>query len=272
MAEEEAAIPAEGPADTLPEPPATAPAESTNKPRRAREYYPDSTKAWKKTRPDGRYQTMRPGRDIVKFGAITMRPQSDGYMAVERDIARMSQYLKASKPPVTMKGRIFRNDDPDQKPDAGQYEIPPMLGMTNGKQHPLAQSCPVWSFPQQGGLKRINSGLGPGTYNPNQSDKAKAPEYTMRPAMRDGKYGPLMVQCCGPLGPPPAAPKVLKSGHRPNSMPDWSMRGRLDGNARPDLARAKSVPGPGTYMPNVYDNGAYRRPASWGFGTGSRWK
>merc|ERR1719460_1491571 len=59
-----------------------------------------------------------------------------------------------------------------------------MLGMTNGKQHPLAQSCPVWSFPQQGGLKRINSGLGPGTYNPNQSDKAKAPEYTTRPAAR----------------------------------------------------------------------------------------
>merc|ERR550514_1973426 len=122
MAEEEAALPADAAvADTLPEPPATAPESSPS---------------------------MRPGRDIVKFGAITMRPQSDGYMAVERDIARMSQYLKASKPPVTIKGRIFRKDDPDQKPEAGQYEIPPMLGLTNGKQHPLAMSCPVWSFPQ----------------------------------------------------------------------------------------------------------------------------
>merc|ERR1719359_300273 len=196
-----------------------------------------------------------------------MKPQSDGYMAIERDIARMSQYLKATPPPPTLKGRIFRRDG-DDKPEA-KYEITSMMG---GK-HPLSKSAPVWSFPQSNptSRKKKSSGVGPGQYNAQFSDKATAPEYTMRAARRE-KGEALGQPGCAPLGPLPPAPKILRTGHRPNSMPDWSMRGRLDGNPRPDLFKAKSVPGPGTYAPSVYDNGTYRRPASWGFGTGTRWK
>jgi hypothetical protein len=182
----------------------------------------------------------------------------------------MTAYLKAEKPPPTFKGRISEPRGEHEKLPDAKYDLPTYMG-----KHPLAESCPVWSFGAATPPSIKKEGVGPGQYNPHDADKVSAPHYTMRAANR-GKYN-LGPPGNAPEGPFPDPPVILKSGHRSNSMPNWTMRQRFK-EMRKDLAMARNTPGPGHYLSNVkgpgsnvYDNGNYRRPPRVGFGVGSRW-
>merc|ERR1712098_907032 len=114
------------------------------------------------------------------------------------------------------------------------------------------------------GNPRSAGGVGPGQYEQCFGDKASQPHWTMRPRMPiKHKMG------CAPIGPLPAATSRLRTGHLSNSMPEWTFKGRLDKPLRADLVRSNSTPGP-IYNFKLYDNGAYKRPASWSFGSGER--
>jgi hypothetical protein len=281
MSAEEAAPPAS--------PDAGSPsAEVTTSPRKHREFYPDPITAFKRTQSADPSYTFRPGREDVSFGAIKLIQQHDGFCCVERDIARMTKYLKAEKPPVTFKGRIMDPRPESEKLPDAKYDLPTYMA---GK-HPMARSNPEWSFSAAPAPKEApERAPPPGSYNPENVDKASSPLYSMRPARRTKHY--MGLPGCAPEGPFPDPPDVLKTGHRSNSMPNWTMRGRFK-PMRKDLAMMKNTPGPGHYLSNVQNNrkfgrttiglttrtgeyvdtdavGTFKRGPSWGFGVGSRW-